>query len=120
MVPLRIVAFCGTRRFIIAFTSATLNVVYLFHQIIIAFKVFSEHADAFVRSWQEFTNSFTVNVGLLSGDEARAHYFIPRVWRVGVGGQFEMQFQPLKHHFGDRQIPSNYEVGNCIRELLGM
>jgi len=41
------------------------------------FKIISEHIDAFVRSWQEFKNSFTLNVGLLSGDETWLHYFIP-------------------------------------------
>ena len=65
MVQLRIVAFFGTRRFIAAVTSATLRVVYLFHQIMLIFKVISEHIDIFVRSWQEFKNSFTLNVGLL-------------------------------------------------------
>jgi hypothetical protein len=115
MVQLRIVAFFGTRMFITAFTSATLHVVYLFHQIILIFKVISEHTDAFARSWHEFKNSFTLNVGLLSGDETWVHYFIPRKKEVG------MQFGPLKHHyFGDRRLHNNDEVDIFVRELLRM
>jgi hypothetical protein len=77
MVPLRTVAFFGTRRIITTFTSATLNDVYLFHQVMLISKVVSEHIDAFVRSWHESKNSFTLNVRLLSGDETWVHYFIP-------------------------------------------
>jgi hypothetical protein len=57
---------------------STLNVVYLFHQIMLIFKIMSGHIDAFVQSWHEFKNSFTLNVGLLSGDETWLNYLINR------------------------------------------